>query len=411
MVRRLKWLAPLFAALVASGPVVADEPATARQVRVLILLPDEHKPLDVRLIKTSDYVRGFVFTGAIPAVIGAAIVEHRNNPLEATFAGTMAGFERNAALLAALSQSFRQRDSGRGVFEIASSTDNAKYLQTKGVNHLTGSAGSEGFDYVLVLESSFTGLRTRDAAEAAREFVAATTDLWFALYRVKDGKLAQRGSVSSSAVEGRHYRAAIGDRQYFEVHWPLLCKVIAGNLTGALNRTDQLHLMAAAVGRGDDVPAVQKLLDRESKKFKWDLEPVEGWRETKLNTPWARVLEPKDASRTYMGLRFDVDLLVAEFGQDVDTIEEYIEVYARRRAEAAPQYGPLQEFTDITAPGFRAYSSRSDNGAYEVVMVKKLDDKRVEIAVAVFLKDFQTLYPANRAKIEKMIATSSVRLL
>jgi len=408
----MRWI--LFCLCVAVAGTIdvraADDAQASRQVRVLVVMPDDSAAMNVRIMTTADFATRAVLTGLLPALIDEAVIKKRSAPYEATFAKTMAGFERNAPLAEALAQSFRQRAGGKDVFALTPTTDMARYVKTRGYDTLSGAARAEGFDYVLLLYPQYVGVKTRSIGDAGNGLAAPAYDLTFVLRRVSDDKALHRATLSAVGYWGKPVAEVVSDRAAFTATWNDICKFLAGNLTGELNRTDHLHGMAASAGHGDAVPAIGKLLEAQAKLFSWDLKPVKGWRETKLNTPYARVLEPKDASNAIMGLRFDVDLLVAEFGQDVKTLDEYILVAARRRLELAPEFEPMQKFPDITAPGFDAYSSDSPNGARNIILFRKLDDRRVQMVTAVFLRNHATLYPANRERIEKMLADSAIRL-
>lgn len=388
----------------------ADAPAQAsRQVRLLVVMSDDDAPPSVDYKTAADIVSE-AGLGLVNVVIADAISDGRHGPFAETFATTMAGFRRNPAFVDALAHSFTYRAGGKDVFALSTTTDFARYVNARGLDKLTGAARAEGFDYALVLYTRFVGLRTHDYYEALGTLVRPDYRVAFRLSRVADDKVLHRGTVASMGYWGRPVAEAVADRDAFVKLWPELCKILADNLTGELNRTDNLHLMAESAGRGADVPAIGALLAAQAKLFKWDLKPVKGWRETGLGTPYARVLEPNDPSRNIMGLRFDVDLLVEELGQKVATLDEYLVIAARRRVEISPEYGPLVKFTDISAPGFETYLSETRTGARQIVLFKKLDERRIEMITAVFLQNFAALYPQNRERIEKMIAWSSVRL-
>lgn len=408
MTRTAYWPAALAAFLFVYMATAGAQPP--RQVRVLVLVPDDDEAMTVRVMTKGDFVTGAVLTGLLPALIDDAVIRKRSAPHQATLARTMAGFERNPALVDALSRSFTQRAGGKDVFAVTATGDFARYVKSKGIDNLTPAARSEGYDYVALLYTQYVGFKTRHVADADAGLIAPIYSVTFAVRRVADDKAILRTTAQAFGYWGKPIGEAVTDRAAFETIWPELCKIVAGNFTGELNRTDNLHAMAASVGRGDEVPAVGKLLEEQARYFKWDLKPVDGWREAKVGTPYARVLEPKDASRQIIGLRFDLDLLVPEFGQDVRTLEEYVEVHARRRLELVPEFLPLEKFSDISAAGFDAYSSDTATGVRNILLFKRLDERRVQVVTAVFLRDFATLYPANRARIEKMLADSVIRL-
>jgi hypothetical protein len=233
----------------------------------------------------------------------------------------------------------------------------------------------------------------------------------YRMFRVRESSgVMLSGDVTANGIEKRYYKEAVRDRAFFTDAWPNVSLSLARFLVGHLYRTDKLHYMAESVGRGDEIPAIEKVLASYAKKFKFDLDPVQGWRETKIGTPYARVLEPVGPERNIYGLRFDVDLLVPEFGQDVHSVEEYLQVCTRNLAKH-PEFGAVHKFDDITAPGFESYVvDRTTAGGRDVLLFRKLDEDLMELVTLVFLKDFDTLYPQQRKRMESMIGSGGVKL-
>jgi hypothetical protein len=337
------------------------------------------------------------------ALINSATIKHRNEPLEAQLRQTLEGFERSPPLADAIKRSFARY---AGVFDVATTTDRARYLDRSG---LTPAAAADGYDYLLAMDGEFSGLWMAGAYTRTDDLTPAQT-IRYRMLRVRDGGLVLKGVVTGYGLERRPYQEAVVDREFFVKLWPQVCAAIAGRITGDLNRNDKLHWMATHVDRGDEVPAIGTVLKKYENTFKFDLTPVKGWRLTKLDTKYARVLEPADETNRIFGLRFDVDLLLPEFGQDVRTVEEYIAAYGLRRTEAMPNSSPLEKWDGVVAPGFEVYRSSTGEGGDNIVMFRKFGEVHMEVINAVFLKEFDRYYPANRRKIEAMIASSDVRL-
>jgi hypothetical protein len=105
-----------------------------------------------------------------------------------------------------------------------------------------------------------------------------------------------------------------------------------------------------------------------------------------------------------------VDLLLPELGQDVHSVADYLPVVARNLAEH-PEFSPLKKFDDISAPGFESYAvDRTTAGGRDVLLFRKLDDDMMEVVTLVFLKDFDTLYPTQRKRMERMIGSGGIEL-
>jgi hypothetical protein len=374
-----------------------------RQVRILAVLPPDDAPLRVAFVTDGEYTRGIVFAGLVMALINSATVKHRNEPLEAQLRLTLAGFERSPPLADAVKRSFAKF---AGVFDVATTTERGRYLDENG---LTQVAAGEGYDYLLAMDGEFSGLWMGGAYTRTDDLTPALT-IRYRMLRVSDAGLVLKGVVTGYGIERRPYKEAVLDREFFVKVWPQVCAAIAGRITGDLNRNDKLHWMAARVDRGDEVPAIGTLLKKYENSFKFELTPVKGWRLTRLDTKYARVLEPADETNRIFGLRFDVDLLVPEFGQDVRTVEEYIAAYGLRRSEMLPNSSPLEKWDGLAAPGFEVYRSSTGDGGDNIVMFRKFGDLHMEVVNAVFLREFDKYYPLNRGKIEAMIASSEIRL-
>jgi len=71
---------------------------------------------------------------------------------------------------------------------------------------------------------------------------------------------------------------------------------------------------------------------------------------------------------------------------------------------------PLAPFEDIDAPGYEKYSYDVAGGGRVVTLFRMLDERRVEVLRVVILKDFDSLYPAHRADVERMIHSHRIEL-
>lgn len=394
------WLA-LFGLLMAGQwAIAADAP---RQVRILAIIPPEDEPVRVVLLTQWEY-GAQALGGILPALINQAKIDKRNKPLDEQLRKTLEGYERTPILADAVKRSFAKP---AGVFEVTTTTDSARYLQTRGRDKLT--AAAEEFDYVLHLQSEFVGLWMGGAFTRTDDLTPAQA-VRYRLFRASDSAVVHKGAVTSFGQEKRHYNLAVADRDFFVNLWPNVCTSLAWRIVGELNGGDQLHAMAAQVGRGGEVPAIGTVLKQHEDSFRMELAPVKGWRETKLGTNYVRVLEPRDSSNKVMGIRFEVDLLLPEFGQDVSTLEEYLLAFSLRRSESNPEFPPISKWDGINAPGYEVYLASDGANARSILLYRMLGERKVQFINVVFLKDFESLYAANRGKIEEMIASSVVEL-
>jgi hypothetical protein len=398
-----KLFAALAVSLLLARAIPAAEDTAPNKARVLAIVPSGAEPLAVSMITDGERSRSYV-GGLVMALVNNATAKNRNDPLAAQLTETLAGYERAPVFANAVTESFKRHAA---VFDVATSMDRARYVA--GRDDLTAAAAEENFDYVLLLDSEFVGLWMVGAYTKTDDLAPAQT-IRYRLIPTKEPRVLAKGVATGHGLQRRPYKEAAVDREFFVTTWPAVCAALANQIVGDLNRKDMLHAMAKSVGRGDEMPAVGALLKKYENTFRWKLEPVAGWRETKLDTNYARVLEPKDASNLSFGLRFEVDLLVSEFGQDVATVDEYIVPTAVRRLEILPKSTPIERWDGIDAPGFDVFRSETGDGGQHVLMFRKLGERHMQVINAVFVRDFDTLFPKNREKIEKMIAQSRIEL-
>jgi hypothetical protein len=145
------WLALLGLLTIGQWASAADE---SRQVRILAIIPAEDEPPRVVLITEWEYSMSTLAGGMLPALINDAKVSKRNDPLDAQLRKTLEGYERTPILADAVK---RGLEKPRGVFQVTTTTDGARYFQAKGKDKLTAAAAEE-FDYVLLMNSEFVGL-------------------------------------------------------------------------------------------------------------------------------------------------------------------------------------------------------------------------------------------------------------
>jgi hypothetical protein len=401
MTRRQIAAAWLLAAFLAASASAQD---ATRPVKILAIVPPSSTALTVALVTPGDGVRGMIFTGILPALINQSVVQKRNAPLSGQLRDTLAGYDLSQPIIDGLAKSFADRNA---MFEVTGTTERGKYLTEKYLP--TGAA--EGFDFLLVVEPTFVGLGMASNLFSHALEMAPVLTVKFRTIRVA-GKREQliRGSAHAYGLDHLPYKEAIASRELFTSLWPSVALAAANYITGTLNRTDTLHAMAESVGRGAEVPAIKEVLKRYERSFAWDLRPLKDWRETRFDTNFVRVLEPKSDLRATLGLRFEVDILVKEFGQDRVQLDEYIRVFDLRRMDELDDPNPLVPFDDIDAPGYEKYAYDVAGGGRVVTLFRMLDERRVEVLRVVILKDFASLYPQHRAAAEQMIRTHGIEL-
>jgi len=367
-------------------------------VKILVVFPGQLAPSKVYMVTDGQLARGLLIPFA--AIANNASLKKRSEELGGQLDATLAGYDRYDAIYQALVTRFQQRSS---MFLLTKAQDSSKYVSEKGV---TAAADADGFSYVIVIDDKFSGLSMLNALATKTDDVAPLTTIGFQVYEAKKRSRLSKGNATSNGLTKKPFREAVIDKPFFTDAYPRVADNIANFLVGTLFQSDVLHAMAASVGRGAEVPQVSAILKKNEKRFSYDLKPVETWKRTKMTSKYANVLEPKSDLRFTMGLRFDIDLLIPEFGQQVSSVEEYLPAYLGRLAEAGVDVTTFQEFGDITAPAdYRIFSLLPNNdGGRQIVLMRILNKDMIEVVTVLVLKDFDTLYPQHREAIEKMIA-------
>jgi hypothetical protein len=271
----------------------------------------------------------------------------------------------------------------------------------------------QGADYVLVLNEPFSGLAMFNGFASKDGRVAPIAVLEALLYDGRTRKTLLHAKFTANTREGRPVEAALNDRSFFVDAYPAIARLLASQLVGQLNREDVLHAMAATAGRGDEVPPIGKVMERYAKRFRFQIDPPPGWRRTKFNSRYVVAVEPADVRNQLFGIRLEVDLLLPEFGQDVHSIDEYLDKVRQRMLAAGGDPESLVPFDGLTMPpGYRILSQVTDpaHDGRTIMAVRMLDGELVEMVHVIFARDFTTAYPAHRAEIEQALARSRVEL-
>jgi hypothetical protein len=373
----------------------------ADAVKVLVVFPAKQEASKVYLVTDGQVARAFVIPFA--AIANNAHIRKRSEEFGQQLDATLGGYDRYDEIFKALIRRFEGRSA---MFSLTQTRDAAQYGGEQGI----AAAGAQGYGYVIAIDDKFSGLSMLNAVATRTDDVAPQTTLAYQVYETKQQSRLAKGNASANGMTKKPFREAVADREFFVNEYPRIADAIANQIVGALFRTDVLHTMAKSAGRGAEVPQLSAVLKKHEKRFTYALKPADNWRQTKMNTKYASVLEPKSDLRFALGLRFDVDLLVAEFGQEVSTVEDYITAMLGRLEESGIDTTTFEEFKDISIPSsYQAYSFQSNKeGGRTIVLLRILNKDMIEVINVVVLKDFDTLYAQHRPTIEKMIADAKL---
>jgi hypothetical protein len=403
MTRLSMLLGALLAVVLVLAPGSARAQDGAAEVKVLLVFPQTPTPSKVYFATDGEFTRGLLIPFA--AIANSANLRRRSDTLGAQLDATLAGYDRYAVLGDALRRSFGQRSP---MFTVEATTDAARFLPGE---KLGTAAAQAGFRYVITIEEVFSGLSMLNLMATRSDDVAPMATIRYRVYETGGRKQVLKGVAAQNGMTKRHIDQAPGDRALFVDAYPQMAQGIATQLVGNLFRTDTLHAMAASIGRGGEVPKVSTVLKQNEDRFAYAFKPADGWKHTKMNTRYAHVLEPRTDLRYRMGMRFEVDLLVPEFGQPVDNLDDYLPPMLERLGDAGVDVATFAPFDGIEAPGYRVYSHAvGDKGGRNLLMMRMLDTDMLELVTVVVTEDFDALYPQHRAVIEQNLATTRLKV-
>jgi len=316
--------------------------AADSEVKILVIFPAQLEPSKVYMMTDGELTRGIIIPFA--AIANSAHLKKRSTELGQQLDATLGGYDRYDAIFQALVARFKTRSP---IFSLTQTRDTAQYVAG---NSVAAAAGVQGYSYVVVIDDKFSGLSMFNSVATRTDDVGPLTTVGFQVFQTKKIARLAKGNATANGMTKKPFREAVNDKEFFVGAYPAIADNVANQLVGTLFKTDVLHAMADSVGRGAEVPQVSVVLKKHEKRFSYDLKPAEGWRKLKFNTKYANGVEPKNDLRLTMGVRFDVDLLVAEFGQKVSTVEDYIPMMLGRLEDSGVDTSNFAEFSDIKAP-------------------------------------------------------------
>ena len=369
------------------------------KVRVMVATKDTDERLQVFFLTKGAMARGlFLPFGNI----GNAIAFDARND---EYNKTIGPFDRRATLVAAI----RKELGGKyPVFELVD--DGAVYDSDAARKAIVERAKSQGIGYVLAVEDQFAGITSAGFASDTHD-VSVASAVRYELYATTKGDRMVKDKAGANSLVRIPLEKALTDRAFLEAEMPVAHASLARLIVGGLVRSDSLHRMAEGAGVGDQVPALGALLKRYEKPVTIAMTAPSGWRALKFNTRYAMSVEPKDERRFKMGVRADVDVLIEELGQKVDTIEAYQQIAFTRLAEAGFDASTVQERTDLVKEGYSAISIRNpDTGGGQVILFRKVDDTYMVLITFIATENLEGMITANKAQIQAAIDGISVQI-
>jgi hypothetical protein len=384
--------------------------AVASQAKLLVILPPDAQPLQVKVFTRWDNAVATLYPGTLTSAISGATQAKRNDPLARTFNETLSGFQRQSVWEDSLKRALLAGTRGADVIALSFSQTRTEYFEGKARDKLAGRAHEEGYAYVLLINEKFLGLAT--AYTNAPDVLVPFLNIDFQLYDANSRKELEYGVVSWGGYEGHESRKAIIDREKFERRWPSLCALVANSLVSEIANEDHLHSIAKSAGRGDEVPAIKAARKRFASLFKWNVKPATGWTTRYFFDDFVRGISPKDlALYSRMEIQFEMKPLAAAFGTEGLSVEQFVPVLQQKWAASNFGYSPLVPFADISVPEHQAFTAATPSGERAIVLLRKLGDSFIQVSTVSFRRDFEILYPARRGEIETMLRNSASRVI
>ena len=359
---------------------LAKEP---KQVQILTLVHEANSPLKVNLTTDGDMARSFIPIGGFFTNAASA---NRNKKYAQSLTDAIGEFDR----LAVIQQSIESViEDNYPVFDVVFPKVSQDFFKGKKFNYKK----AKGYRYVLSITEVFSGLSMTTIATKT-DSVAVMSGVKWELYDIKKKKRLKKGRMYANSLDVMNIREAIDNPEFFTDNYPSVVIKELSSSIGELYRANILNQMAKTVGRGKEVLPFGDVLKPYEKRFKYRFTPPKGWKNTKMNSKFVHVIEPKNDDRMKMGVNFSLDLLISELGQDVGKVSDYIPVMLNR-LEAA-QYD-VSTFKSIQGPvlsrRYEAYEiSRPGGQGKELYLIRLVDDTFLEVFTLVFVADADRLY-------------------
>jgi hypothetical protein len=219
-----------------------------------------------------------------------------------------------------------------------------------------------------------------------------------------------KGQANAFALRKLQFDPATTDRSLFVADYAAAAAQACIRIYGEISKQGQLHAMAEAHGLGKEVPDTAALLARYAKLFNYDFTLPKGWHQVAGPSKYQVSLEPTSADRSKFGVSFMMDLLVEEFGQKVDDLNDYIRIaFARMRDQgyAVDTAAPFDALA-LNPPYTSFLIDRPKGAGKEAVLFRRLDGPFVVSYHIVFLENFDGFLKKYGRDLQSLIDQSKI---
>jgi hypothetical protein len=162
--------------------------------------------------------------------------------------------------------------------------------------------------------------------------------------------------------------------------------------------------MAAQEGLGDQVPDLVRILARYQDRFETDFKIPEGW-EKVVESRYATDLQPKNADKQKIGIKISIDLLIKEFSQDVESVEEYSSIHLAKAVQkgfSIPTDQPPPPFL-VKEAHFEVWVTPPQGKGRILHLFRKISPELVVLCQVVSLEENDSLLTKYRNDIESIV--------
>lgn len=397
LAHRLCSSALAFAWLVGS-PCISNA-ASDSKLKVLLLVEGTHTPLQVEHMSDGDIARGALVGGGLAGwIIMSAGSAMRNDALAKQLNRTIGEFDRTGALQQAIKRTFDSKTGVQVVIGDGHALLNDGKLDRSKVR-------STGCRFVLKVIDQMSGLTMLDASAIRNDKLFPVIELRYSFIDAEKDKILLKGTATGYALQKMIVKDAVNNRSLFCDNYEAMATSAANFIFGRLYQSDQLHAAAKSLGLGDTVQAFGSILKKYEDRFRISLVTPKGWRLLKGANAFSKIIEPKSDDRLRFGIRWEADLLIPEFGQNVSSIQEYIAIVAKRLGDSGydlttfkvvPEFAGVRErlIFELALP---------ENRGKQFLIYRKVDELFVEAFVVTFLGESDSLYGKYHSQIEEVI--------
>jgi len=372
-----------------------------KKIRILVLV-DATKPLTVRYESRGRTIwSGLSSLALAPLLIEAGVEKSERSKESQLLQQTVGALDRRKMMEAAMTAVFKVSTP---YFEAVAPPDPSAYSAGTAIDF--SKAQADGYPYVLDVREQFAGMATMWAWST----LSAGSYVQFSLTDTATRKELAKGQTNAFAVKTYQFDDATKDRSAFIADYAVALGSECAHIYGELYKQGQLHTMADARGLGKEVPDTAALLARYEKLFNYNFTLPAGWHQAAQPSKYVTVLAPTNADGSKIVVSFVVDLLLEEFDQKVDNLDDYIRIAFGRMRDQGYGVDTAAPFDALTLnPPYKAFLVDRPNGVgKEIVLFRRLDDPFVVQYHLIFLADYDGLLKKYGPDLQSLINQAKI---